>query len=130
MITDRVGDFITRLKNAAQVGKREISVPHSAHLLAIAKKLKELGYLEKVEVEGEVKKVLKITLAMDESGDAVIKGVKRISKPGRRLYLAHDEANSVKGGMGSRIISTPAGIVTDREARKVKAGGENMFEIW
>ena len=130
MITDRVGDFITRLKNAADVGKKEITVPHSQHLLAIAKKLRELGYIEKVDVDGEVKKVLKITLAMNAAGDAVIRGVKRISKPGRRLYTAYNEANSVKGGMGSRIISAPSGIITDREARKVRAGGENMFEIW
>ena len=134
MVTDRVGDFIIRLHNAAKVGKILVTVPYSGHLFAIAKKLKELGYLSHVEVktkEGdEVKKTFVATLAYDEHGVAKLRGVKRISKPGRRLYAPYTAAHKVKGGTGARIISSPAGIISDAEARKAHTGGENLFEIW
>lgn len=130
MITDRVGDFIVRLQNAAAADKPVVLVPHSAHLEAIAKKLKELGYVEAVEVKGEVKKTIEIRLARDERGNPMIRGVRRISKPGRRLYTSHRDAHRVKGGTGARIISTPKGILSDAEVRKVRAGGEDLFQIW
>lgn len=136
MVTDRVGDFIIRLQNAAMIGKREVSAPYSGHLLAIAKKLKELGFLSAVttdvkEKEGEsVKKTLLVTLAYDANGSAKLRGVNRISKPGRRLYASHATTHRVKGGTGARILSTPSGIISDAEARKSRVGGEELFEIW
>ncbi len=134
MVSDRVGDFIIRLQNAARIGKREVAVPYSGHLLAIAKKLKELGFLDALEVkmkEGEsVKKLLTVTLAYDNRGFPKLRGVKRVSKPGRRLYAAHTAAHRVKGGTGARILSSSSGIISDREARKNKVGGEELFEIW
>jgi small subunit ribosomal protein S8 len=133
MVSDRVGDFIIRLQNAARIGKRDVSAPYSAHLVAIAKKLKELGFITDVDVQvkdGEVKKAFVATLAYDEHGLSRLRGVKRISKPGRRLYAPHTAAHRVKGGTGARIISSPAGIISDREARKNHFGGEELFEIW
>lgn len=134
MVTDRVGDFIIRLQNAALIGKRKVEVPYSSHLQAIAKKLKELGFIASVEVdakdESEVKKTLVINLAYGEHGEAHLRGVKRISKPGRRLYTPHTTAHRVKGGTGSRILSSSTGIITDAEARKNRSGGEELFEIW
>ncbi len=133
MVTDRVGDFIIRLQNAALIGKREVSAPYSAHLLAIAKKLKELGFLTMVTTdvkEGRVQKTLLVTLAYDERGASRLHGVNRVSKPGRRLYAPHTAAHKVKGGTGARIISSPSGIVSDAEARKNRVGGEELFEIW
>ena len=134
MVTDRVGDFIIRLQNAALIGKREVSAPYSSHLEAVAKKLKELGFLTKVETnvkDGEtVKKTLVVTLSYDERGQAKLRGVKRISKPGRRLYAPHTAAHKVKGGTGARILSSSSGIISDAEARKMKVGGEDLFEIW
>lgn len=133
MVTDRVGDFIIRLQNAALIGKREVSAPYSAHLLAIAKKLKELGFLTVVTTdvkEGRVQKSLLVTLAYDERGASRLHGVNRVSKPGRRLYAPHTAAHKVKGGTGARIISSPSGIVSDAEARKNRVGGEELFEIW
>ncbi len=134
MVSDRVGDFIIRLQNAARIGKRDVGVPYSGHLLAIAKKLKELGFLSAVEVktqEGEgVKKLFTVTLAYDDRGLPKLRGVKRVSKPGRRLYAAHTAAHRVKGGTGARILSSSSGIISDREARKNKVGGEELFEIW
>jgi small subunit ribosomal protein S8 len=130
MVSDRVGDFIVRLQNAAMIGKREVVAPYSSHLSAIAKKLKELGFLSEVRVDGDEKKTLEVVLAYDERGAAKLRGVKRVSKPGRRLYAPHTEAHSVKGGTGARVLSTSAGILTDKEARKNRVGGENLFEIW
>lgn len=134
MVTDRVGDFIIRLQNAAMIGKREVSVPYSGHLLAISKKLKDLGFLSSAttDVDGEdgVKKSIVVTLVYDERGNAKLRGVKRISKPGRRLYAPHTSAHRVKGGTGARIMSSPSGIISDAEARKSRIGGEDLFEIW
>ena len=135
MVTDRVGDFIVRLQNAASIGKKEVSMPYSAQLFAIAKKLKELGFIEHVEVkvkedDDEVKKAFVATLAYNERGIPKLRGVKRISKPGRRLYVPSTAAHRVKGGTGARIISSPAGIISDTEARRNREGGEDLFEIW
>src|SRR3989344_5377433 len=131
MVTDRVGDFIIRLQNAAMIGKKEVSMPYSGHLLAIAKKLKDLGFISHVEVQtkenDEVKKTFVATLYYDERGTAKLRGVKRISKPGRRLYAPATAAHKVKGGTGARIISSPVGIISDVEARKGHTGGEDLF---
>ena len=140
MVTDRIGDFIIRLQNAAMVGKKEVSMPYSTHLVAVAKKLKELGFITSVEISAEggpasggktsAKKSFVATLAFDERGASKLHGVKRISKPGRRLYAPHTSIHRVKGGVGARIISSSSGIISDAEARKNKVGGEEMFEIW
>ena len=134
MVTDRVGDFIIRLQNAAMIGKKEVVLPYSTYLLTIAKKLKELGFIAHVEVrekkEGSVQKSIIIELSYNERGVAKLRGVKRISKPGRRLYAPHTAAHKVKGGTGARILSSSLGIITDAEARKNHVGGEDLFEIW
>ena len=134
MVTDRIGDFIIRLQNAARIGKRDVLMPYSSHVLAIAKKLKELGFVATVSVEAkgdsEVKKDIAVTLAYDERGHPRLRGVKRISKPGRRLYVPHTDAHSVKGGTGVRLISSSVGVISDKEARTNRMGGENLFEIW
>ncbi len=140
MVTDRVGDFIIRLQNAAMIGKKEVSLPYSEHLLTIAKKLKELGFISTVEVKEKesrkvedghaIKKDIMIELAYSERGQAKLRGVKRISKPGRRLYTPSAAAHTVKGGTGARILSSSSGIITDAEARKSRVGGEELFEIW
>ncbi|HVB19894.1 MAG TPA: 30S ribosomal protein S8 [Candidatus Paceibacterota bacterium] len=134
MVTDRVGDFIIRLQNAALIGKKEVSIPYSEHLFAIAKKLKELGFLTHIETmikEGEeVKRTFVVKLAYDEHGQSKLRGVKRMSSPGRRLYAPHTAAHAVKGGTGARILSSSIGIISDAEARKAHIGGENLFEIW
>lgn len=134
MVTDRVGDFIIRLQNAARIGKAEVSVPHSLHILAIAKKLKQLGFIDTVEVKAEgdsdVKKNIFVTLAYNDRGQPKLRGVKRISKPGRRLYVPSTEAHGVKGGTGVRVLSSSAGVISDSEARQSRVGGEDLFEIW
>lgn len=129
MVTDRVGDFIIRLKNAGAIGKNIVAVPYSKHVEEIAHKLKALGYIADVK-ESKTPYEFEVTLAFDDRGRSKIRGVKRISKPGRRLYTPSTEAHTVKNGSGARLLSTNRGVLTDSEARKVKAGGEDLFEIW
>lgn len=130
MVSDRVGDFIIRLKNAGMIGNLTITAPYSKHVEAIANKLKDLGFVGRVESNKTIPQKITVNLIYDENGAHKIKGVKRISKPGRRLYVSSTEAHSVKNGMGARIISTPKGVLSDKEARKVRSGGETLFEIW
>jgi len=130
MVTDRVGDFIIRLKNAGAIGNSTVTAPYSKHIEAIATKLKDLGFVERVEASKGTPRMLEVTLAYDAEGKHKIHDVKRISKPGRRMYVSSTDAHSVKNGLGAAIISTPKGILADKEVRKVRAGGEALFEIW
>ncbi|MEK9154133.1 MAG: 30S ribosomal protein S8 [Patescibacteria group bacterium] len=131
MINDPVADFVTRLKNAVAVKKASASVPFSNFKLAIAEKLREAGYVQTVEKKGrKVQKTLDVALKYSESGEPALRGVKRISKPGRRVYRSYRDIVPVHYGHGSLILSTPKGVMTDKEARKQKLGGEALFEIW
>ena len=130
MVNDPIGDLIIRIKNAGAVKKEYIDVPHSRHKHDVAAKLKDLGYVVDTEKRGKEMKMLRITLAYKEDGSPKITDVKRMSKPGRRLYVKSQDAHSVKYGQGALIISTPQGILTDAEARMNRAGGEMLFQIW
>ena len=131
MVNDPVGDFIVRLANASAVNKEVVSVPFSNFKFAIAEKLKEVGYISAIEKKGKkVKKTIEVTLKYSESGMSAIQGVKRVSKPGRRLYRSVKEVHPVKYGHGTLILTTPKGIMTDTESRKNKVGGEALFQIW
>jgi small subunit ribosomal protein S8 len=131
MTNDPVGDFLVRLKNAGAVKKATVSIPYSAFKLAIAEKLRDAGYVAGIEKKGKkVRKTLDVVLKYNESGVPLIRGARRISKPGRRMYRSVNEITRVRYGHGSLILSTPKGIKTDKEARKEKIGGEALFEIW
>lgn len=130
MVSDVIGDFIIRLKNAGAVGKKEVAVPYSKLRHAIADKLVAAGYIEKAEQQGKkVQKTLAVTLKY-EGGKHSISGVKRVSKPGRRLYTKVADIHRVKFGHGHMILSTPAGILTSEEAKAQNVGGEQLFIIW
>lgn len=127
---DTIGDFIIRLKNAGAVGHENVSMPHSKLKEAVARKLEAAGYVGTVEVKGkDVKKTLEITLRYEGKKHA-IQDVKRVSKPGRRLYTKVENIYPVKFGHGHLVLSTPKGILTDKEAREAKVGGEQLFKIW
>ncbi len=131
MVNDPIGDFITRLKNASMVRKESISIPYSNMKKAIALSLKKNGYLGEVSETGEgVKRMLVVTLLYTNVGDPKIKDVKRISKPGRRLYSSVSHVHPVKYGRGLLVLTTPKGILTDAEARRDRVGGETLFAIW
>ena len=131
MVGDTVGDLIIRLKNAGMIGKETISVPYSKLRHAVIDKLVDAGYVTAVTTAGTKvqEKTLEVTLRY-EDGTHSIRGVKRISKPGRRLYTKVTDIHPVKFGQGHMILSTPAGIVTGEEAREKKVGGEQLFIIW
>lgn len=131
MVSDTIGDFIVRLKNGGAVGKETISVPYSKLRHSIADKLVDAGYLASATATGKLpqEKQLEVTLNY-ENGAHRINGVKRISKPGRRLYTKVTDIHPVKFGKGHIILSTPAGVLTGEEAKEKKVGGEKLFIIW
>jgi len=123
--------MINRIKNASAARKETVTVPHSLLKMAIIEKLKESGYVTHVEKRGrKVRKMLDVTLSYSESGMPKIRDVKRISKPGCRIYTSAYRITPVKYGYGTSIISTPKGILTGEEARKANVGGEVLFQIW
>ena len=131
MITDPVGDMINRIKNAGAAKKVSVAIPHSILKYAIAEKLKEIGFVSAVEKRGrKVRKAIEITVAYNDNGTPKIRGVKRISKPGRRMYMSVKDIVPVKYGYGASVLSTPKGVMTGDEARKQKVGGEMLFHIW
>ncbi len=130
MVTDPIGDLIIRLKNANAAGNVQTTLPYSKLRLAIAEILEREGYIGAIEKQGKkVKRSLSVTL-LSENGKPKIQGVRRVSKPGRRMYKKASELRPVKYGYGTLVLSTPKGLLTDKEARKEKVGGETLFEIW
>jgi len=129
MVTDPIGDMITRLKNAGMVGKESVSLPFSQFKFAVAQKLADIGFVGGVEKRGKkVRKTIDVALKY-EGGKPRISRVKRISRPGRRVYRGVTDIHPVRYGKGAVILSTPQGVMTGEEARKAKVGGEALFEI-
>ena len=131
MTTDPISDLLTRLRNASMVSKHSIEVPHSKYKFELAKLLKEEGYVLDVKTSGEgSKKVINIELKYSEEGKSVISGMNRLSKPGKRVYSSFDKLPRNNGGLGTIIVSTSRGLLSDSEARKRKLGGEIICEVW
>lgn len=131
MVTDPISDFIIQIQNASRAGKTQVSLPFSKMKLAIAEALKKEGYLSNVETKGrKIKKALEVELTVDENGVSKIKGVKRISKPSKRVYMGADDIQPIKYGHGIIILSTPNGILSGKQAGRERVGGEVLFEIW
>lgn len=131
MMTDPISDMIIRMKNAAMAGNDVVSVPQSKVKLAIAEKLKERGVVSDVVTHGKnAGKTIELTLNRSEKGVYTFRDVRRISKPGRRVYFSTQDIRPVMGGSGALVISTPKGVLFGHEARKEQVGGEPLFEIW
>ena len=126
MITDPISDLIVRLKNASAIAKEEVVLPYSVMKHSIAKVLQKEGYVSDVSKKNNS---LVITL-MYKAGRPAIGGAKRISKPSRRMYLGVRDIHPIKRGYGLLVLSTPAGILSGKEAKEKRAGGEALFEIW
>lgn len=131
LVTDPIADMLTRIRNALAAKHDSVSIPASNEKRAIAKILLDEGYIASYEEvsEGSHKNIL-VALKYDESGESVIQGLKRISKPGLRIYAQKDKLPRVISGLGIAIISTNKGIVTDKEARKLGVGGEVLAYVW
>lgn len=131
MLTDPIADMLTRIKNANKARHKYVEMPSSKMKVEIAKILKKEGYIEDYEViASEPYDILRITLRYLPDKSQVIHGVRRISKPGLRVYVKKDEIPKVLGGLGIAIISTSKGLMTDREARKNGLGGEVICYVW
>ena len=129
--TDPIADMLTRIRNANSSKHKTVDVPASNMKKAIAKILFEEGYIKSFEeINEDVQGIIRITLKYDEKGARVIDGIKRISKPGLRVYASKDELPQVLNGLGIALISTSRGILTDKEARKEGLGGEVLAYIW
>jgi len=129
--TDPIADMLTRIRNANSSKHKTVDVPASNMKKAIAKILFEEGYIKAFEeIKDDVQGIIRITLKYDEKGARVIDGLKRISKPGLRVYASKDELPQVLNGLGIALISTSKGIKTDKEARKEGLGGEVLAYVW
>lgn len=127
---DPIADMLTRIRNANTARHETVDVPSSKMKLAIANILLDEGYIAKYDlIDAGVGKIIRISLKYDGT-ERIITGLKRISKPGLRVYAGADELPKVLGGLGIAIISTNKGIITDKEARKQKVGGEVLAYIW
>ena len=130
-ITDPIADMLTRIRNANNAKFKTVDVPASKMKKAIANVLLEEGYIKAFEeIEDGVQGIIRITLKYDEKGNKVIAGLKRISKPGLRIYAGKDELPRVLNGLGIALISTPKGIMTDKNARNSGLGGEVLAYVW
>jgi len=131
MTTDPIADMIVRIKNATMAGHDSVSIPMSTIKLAIAEKLKQRGLVADVATHGKhTEKSIEITLAKDEAGKYRFSDVRRVSKPGCRVYIGAGDIKPIRGGSGALVVSTPKGIMFGDEARKQHVGGEALFEIW
>lgn len=132
-MTDPVADMLTRIRNAIQARKDQVNIPASNLKIGVAQILREEGYIKKYKVIRSARNkqgVLKVTLKYDSDSQSVIDGLQRVSKPGRRVYVGHDHHIKSRGGMGILVVSTSQGIMTDREAKKRRIGGEVLCSVW
>jgi small subunit ribosomal protein S8 len=131
MMTDPISDMLTRIRNAGIAQHVETSCPSSKLKLAVARVLKEAGYLGEVRVEGHRSyPLLVMGIRYGESGKALIGGIRRVSKPGRRVYVSKGEVAKVRNGLGVAVISTSRGVLSDQAAREASVGGEILCEVW
>lgn len=129
--TDPIADMLTRIRNAGTSKHKTVDIPASNMKRAIAKILFDEGYIKAFEeVSNENQGVIRVTLKYDEKGNRVIAGLKRISKPGLRVYAAKDELPKVLNGLGIALVSTSKGVMTDKQARQEGIGGEVLAYIW
>jgi small subunit ribosomal protein S8 len=128
-MNDPIIDLIIRIKNAYMTKNESLLVPHSSYKEAVLKKLQELKYIASYVVDGDIIKTIEVELSYTK-GVPALTDVKIISKPGKREYVSYTDLKSVMNGMGVSFLSTPKGILTNREARKEKIGGELLFLIW
>jgi small subunit ribosomal protein S8 len=131
MLTDPIADFLTRIRNANQAYKERVEIPNSRMKRALAEIMKSEGFVRNYDkIEDGKQGVLRLYLKYGPNKQKVLTGLKRISKPGLRVYVQKDEVPKVLGGLGIAIISTPKGLMTDKQARQDGLGGEVICYIW
>jgi small subunit ribosomal protein S8 len=131
VMTDPIADMLTRVRNANKEFKTEVDVPHSKIKLEVARLLKENGFIRDYkEVKVNNKNFIKIEMKYGRSKERIINGIRRISKPGLRIYVGKNDIPRVLGGLGLAIMSTPKGLISDKDSRKLGVGGEVLCYVW
>ncbi len=131
IITDQIGDMLTRIRNAAMVRHDTVEMPASKLKVAVLKILKEEGFISDYEViKGKPERLIRVRMKYGDKNQSMISGIERVSKPGLRVYAHHNEIPRVYGGIGIAILSTPKGVVTGQQARKEGIGGEVLCYVW
>jgi len=131
MLTDPIGDLLARIRNAGRARHAETSCPSSREKLALARVLHDAGFLGDVRVEAhDGHPTLVLGIRYDDRGRSLIDGMRRVSRPGRRVYVGREEIPRVRRGLGIAVISTSKGILSDKQAREQKIGGELLCEVW
>jgi len=130
-LTDPVADFLARIRNAIRARHQKLDVPASKLKAEIARILKEEGYISNFKTtEENGRAVLRVYLKYGANNEAAIRDLERVSRPGCRVYIGRDEIRRVQGGLGISIMTTPKGVMTGRQARRERVGGEVLCEIW
>lgn len=130
VMTDPIADLFTRIRNANQMRHETVTLPHSKLKVEVVKILEDEGFINGYKVEGDVKKNLIVELKYGKSNERVITGIKRVSKPGLRVYAKCEDLPRVLNGLGLAIISTPKGVMSEKQARKENVGGEVIAYVW
>jgi len=131
MVSDPIGDLLNRIRNAQKARFDKLDIPASRIKANLCRILKEEGYIKNYKfIRDDKQGVLRVHLKYGESRDGALTGARRISRPGRRIYVGHEEIPRVMNGMGVSIISTSRGVMTDRQARKERVGGEVLCAVW
>jgi small subunit ribosomal protein S8 len=131
MMTDPIADMLTRIRNANMIKAEKVDIPASKLKLEITKILKEKGFIKSYKVLKDRKQgIIRITLRYTSDGERIITGLKRVSKPGRRVYVGKDKIPNVMGGYGIAILSTSKGVLTDEVCREKGIGGEVICAVW
>lgn len=131
MMTDPVGDMLARIRNAGRARHAQMSCPSSKLKVAVATVLSAEGFIGAISTDGDAKKpTLTIDLRYQDDGKLMIDGMRRVSKPGRRVYVGASEVKQIRAGLGMSVLSTSKGVLCDRDARAAKVGGEVICEVW
>ncbi|MDD5435703.1 MAG: 30S ribosomal protein S8 [Nitrospira sp.] len=131
VMTDPIADMLTRIRNASSQKHYTVDIPVSNLKVEMARLLKETGFVDDYKITGEgVEKMICVSLKYNRDDVATISGLKRVSKPGRRVYVNKDSIPKVMGGIGVSILSTSRGLLTDKESKRTGVGGELLFQIW
>ncbi len=131
MVSDSIGDFLNRIRNAQKARFDKVDIPASRIKANLARILKEEGYIKNYKfIRDDKQGILRIHLKYGDSRNGALAGARRISRPGRRLYVGHEDIPRIMNGMGVAIVSTSRGVMTDRQARKERVGGEVLCALW
>jgi small subunit ribosomal protein S8 len=131
MRSDPIADLLTRIRNASRAEHEKVDIPSSKLKVRVAEVLKDEGFIKNFRVLDDTKQgTLRVYLKYGPGNEKVISGLVRVSTPGRRVYVTHDKIPSILGGMGVALVSTSRGVLTDRDARKERVGGEVLAYVW